>query len=294
MKQHAKIRLELRRFLDERPPPDVSCWQIRKVLAFVHRHLFDHALNVRGVREGCGLRDNNVSCRFKAEVGTGLKAYIDRLRLDAATRLLQDPEVTAATAAHAVGFRHLQTFYRAFRRHLDCTPTAVRAKQMMPPVEEVPPAPPAAPASAGGETALTFEERRALAAAMERILPEDERGAGAIGAGAPEFVDWLTDQSSFAQVRGEMRAGLKMLDAITRVHCGSTFAECAPAEQDTILHQVQQVPHPSARRFFSALVRVTVAGFLCPPEYGGNRQRAGWKFVGYEPRLPAEAGGPRV
>jgi len=38
--------------------------------------------------------------------------------------------------------------------------------------------------------------------------------------------------------------------------------------------------------FFNALLQITMEGFFADPMYGGNRNMAGWKMVGY-PGLPA-------
>ena len=51
------------------------------------------------------------------------------------------------------------------------------------------------------------------------------------------------------------------------------------------------VPEPTAsaggqRQFFEALLTITMEGFFADPIYGGNRDKAGWRMVGY-PGLPA-------
>jgi gluconate 2-dehydrogenase gamma chain len=42
----------------------------------------------------------------------------------------------------------------------------------------------------------------------------------------------------------------------------------------------------SSRGFFEALLQITMEGFFADPIYGGNRNMASWKMVGY-PGLPA-------
>ena len=41
-----------------------------------------------------------------------------------------------------------------------------------------------------------------------------------------------------------------------------------------------------ARGFFAQLLSITQAGFFADPIYGGNRDKAGWKLLGF-PGLPA-------
>ena len=40
------------------------------------------------------------------------------------------------------------------------------------------------------------------------------------------------------------------------------------------------------KQFFEALLKITMEGFFADPIYGGNRNKAGWRMVGY-PGLPA-------
>ena len=40
------------------------------------------------------------------------------------------------------------------------------------------------------------------------------------------------------------------------------------------------------KQFFEALLKITMEGFFADPIYGGNRDKAGWRMVGY-PGLPA-------
>ena len=47
-----------------------------------------------------------------------------------------------------------------------------------------------------------------------------------------------------------------------------------------------EFPGFSSRMFFNALLQITMEGFFADPIYGGNRDMAAWKMVGY-PGLPA-------
>jgi len=44
-------------------------------------------------------------------------------------------------------------------------------------------------------------------------------------------------------------------------------------------------PGFSSNMFFDALLQITMEGFFADPIYGGNRDKASWKMVGY-PGLP--------
>ena len=101
---------------------------VRRVLSHIEENAFDPALNVQRIRLQCGLRDNNVSSRFRLFVGTTIREYLESLRMDAAAVLLKESGVAILEVALAVGYNNLQTFYSAFRRKHSCTPDAFRRR----------------------------------------------------------------------------------------------------------------------------------------------------------------------
>jgi len=51
-----------------------------------------------------------------------IREYIECLRVKTACTLLDRGAMNATDAGYAVGYEHIQTFYRAFKRRLSCTP----------------------------------------------------------------------------------------------------------------------------------------------------------------------------
>jgi AraC-like DNA-binding protein len=127
MVRRATITDALDEFRHALPPADPRLsWQVRKIVDVVHAGLFDDTLSVGWVKGRCRIRDNNVSCRFKHEMGVSIRDYIESLRLDAAGRLLKEGSFTASEVGVAVGYANPQTFYRAFERRYQCTPGLLR------------------------------------------------------------------------------------------------------------------------------------------------------------------------
>jgi len=118
-----QIRRELDFVLQELP--QASCLQrdVAAVLEFIHTHLFESSLNVNTVKLGCRIKNNNISTRFRIGLGLGIREYIEKLRLYAALRLLQDRRFEIYLIAMAVGYEHQETFCRAFRRHFGYPPS---------------------------------------------------------------------------------------------------------------------------------------------------------------------------
>lgn len=127
---------------------------------------------------------------------------------------------------------------------------------------------------------LTATQRETLAAAAARILPSDD-GPGAAEAGVADYVVAALGEERLNGWLPFFVHGLDRLDSVSRETLGKRFLEAAPAEQDEILRQIQGAPEPHLRHFFGQLVRLCVEGFAGDPRYGGNRDRLGWRYVGY-------------
>lgn len=153
-------------------------------------------------------------------------------------------------------------------------------------------------------------EWKFLQAAVDRLIPADDNGPGALVACVPEFIDRQMDtayahgklwymqgpfhpevdatyghQSSLVP-RDIYRHGIAACDA----HCkakfgGKAFADLDHAGQEQVLKDMEggkldfdKVP---ARMFFSFLWQNTKEGFFSDPQYGGNRGMVGWKMIGF-------------
>lgn len=136
--EQAQIEVELERFCAERRPDGTDLpREVREVLSYIHCNLFDSDLNVQTLKARCRIRDNNISCRFRYEMGMTIKEYIETLRMEAARWLLESRGIGVFDVAQSVGYYHLQTFYRAFQRTFECTPAACREKASEPAPGEI-------------------------------------------------------------------------------------------------------------------------------------------------------------
>jgi hypothetical protein len=122
------------------------------------------------------------------------------------------------------------------------------------------------------------EQREAIAAAVDRLLP------GAKEAGVPEYMDhWLMERS-FKLVRKYFSHGARHLDGAAGKKHGKPFAGCKGEQQDEILGTFAAGDFKAGKFdgsvFFRQLMELTLEGFLSDPKYGGNRDRAGWRWIG--------------
>lgn len=133
-------------------------------------------------------------------------------------------------------------------------------------------------AAAPPQTLLHFSAEQAteIEAIASRIIPSDD-GPGAREAGALYFIDRTL--TTFASDQVPLFAqGLEALsNAVVKKHGGGKrFSMLTPEQQDAALKSIEQTP------FFGAMRFATIAGFLALPKYGGNKDYAGWKYLGQE------------
>lgn len=123
---------------------------------------------------------------------------------------------------------------------------------------------------------LTPAQAAGLEAVAMRIIPSDGT-PGAREAGVIHFIDQAL--ATFAQdQKGPMIAGLDGLNARTRAKWPevASFAALAPERQDELLRAIEKTP------FFGDMRFGTVVGMFSNPSYGGNRDQAGWKLLGFQ------------
>jgi len=165
---------------------------------------------------------------------------------------------------------------------------------------------PAASAEAYGY--LIEPEVRFLDAAVARLIPVDELGPGAKEAGVTYYIDqqlvsvwgshgrnyrmgpWPegTPQQGF-QSRLTPREIYRAAIRETNIYCsrqyGKNFEFLTAAQQDEILHGLEdgkiELESVSSKLFFELLMRNTEEGFFADPMYGGNRDKVGWRLIGF-------------
>lgn len=140
----------------------------------------------------------------------------------------------------------------------------------------------AAMANAGAGTRtltyLTPAEAAEVEAVAAQIIPTDAT-PGAREAGVVVFIDQALT-GFYSRQAAVFRSGL--LGFQTRVHEwrpeADSFAALPSDQQIEFLHTVEHTP------FFDAMRFLTVLGMFAMPVYGGNRDGAGWKLLGFEDR----------
>jgi gluconate 2-dehydrogenase gamma chain len=165
-------------------------------------------------------------------------------------------------------------------------------------------------ASGSGYVFFNPAEVAFVEAAVERLIPKDPVGPGALEAGVPFFLDrqlagpfgrgdhfylggpWKKGapeqgyQMRFSPAQ-LYRAAVAAIDKYVAANLGArSFALLAAPDQDHLLKQleagaVQLEDGVEAKPFFAMLLQNTKEGYFSDPIYGGNRDMAAWKMIGF-------------
>ncbi len=135
-------------------------------------------------------------------------------------------------------------------------------------------------AAAAGPSArfefFTPQQAAEVAAMTAQIIPTDAT-PGAREAGVIYFIDRAL--ATFDRDRRDIY--LQGLNDLQRrcseaIAPGKLFSELGPAQQIAMLETIEKT------EFFAAVRVHTIIGFFANPEYGGNKDQAGWKLIGFE------------
>jgi gluconate 2-dehydrogenase gamma chain len=149
-------------------------------------------------------------------------------------------------------------------------------------------------AQPGAASVLSTSERHTLEAFMDRLVPKDEHGPGAVECGAANYIDQQL-AGALAAERANFTAGLAAIDAFSQRSQNAAFAELSPEKRDAVLTAMDSgsaAGFANARAVFSRIRRLTLEGMFGDPHYGGNTNFGGWDLIRYPgPRIavgPAE------
>lgn len=161
---------------------------------------------------------------------------------------------------------------------------------------------------------LTPTEHAFIVAAVDTLIPADELSPSGSECGVATFIDRqlagaygngarLYRDGPFHKAKPEFgyqlplsprdlfRAGIAAANDFARKTYGNDFDRLGEPAREAALKAMEagkaEFAGLSSRSFFDALLRIAMEGFFADPIYGGNRDMASWKMIGY----PGPAGG---
>jgi gluconate 2-dehydrogenase gamma chain len=156
---------------------------------------------------------------------------------------------------------------------------------------------------------FTAEEAVAIEAIVDRLIPPDPQTPGGKAAGCavfidrqlagpygsaralymrPPFIEGTPQQGNQSPLTpaARYRQGLAALGRFCRkAYAGKSFAQLSDEQKDKVLAGMEKGPiafdGASATALFEQILTNTREGFFADPVYGGNRDMAGWKMIGF-------------
>lgn len=174
-------------------------------------------------------------------------------------------------------------------------------------------APPSSTPDAEPFVTLTAAEAAFIVAAVDTLIPADELSPSGSDCGVAIFIDrqlgsaWGGGAKMYRAgpfVKGKPEQGYQLAltpreffatgiaaaNAWTRKTWAKDFDRLASADRVAALKAMEEgkaeFENFSSRAFFAQLHGIAMAGFFSDPIYGGNRDKIGWKLLGF-PGLPA-------
>ncbi|MES2538827.1 MAG: gluconate 2-dehydrogenase subunit 3 family protein [Pseudomonadota bacterium] len=144
--------------------------------------------------------------------------------------------------------------------------------------------------------------------AVERLIPADETGPGALDAGVPFYIDkqlggaWGAGERLYRSGPWQagtaaqgyqlqytpaelFRNGLRGILTDLGRRGVTSFAKLGPQDQDAYLKTLQEgkldLEGVPSGTFFESLLALATEGYFSDPVYGGNRNMVAWKMIGF-------------
>lgn len=161
----------------------------------------------------------------------------------------------------------------------------------------------------GGWKFFTAQEAATAEAFVERLIPADDLSPSGNDCGCAVYIDRQlagpygrsegfymsgpfqkgTKQQgpqSASTPSQDYRTGFAALDkACQAKYGGKRFAELTGDQQDEVIKGLEdgsfKLDGPDAQDFFKMILKDTQTGFLADPIYGGNKDMASWKMIGF-------------
>jgi gluconate 2-dehydrogenase gamma chain len=156
---------------------------------------------------------------------------------------------------------------------------------------------------------FTGSEAAAVEAMVDRLIPPDPETPGGKDAGCAVFIDrqlagpYGADSGQYrkgpfqqgTKEQGEQseelptalyRQGLASLDRYCGgTYAGKTFAQLDDATKDAVIGGLEngsvKLEGADGSKLFAQILKDTKQGFFADPIYGGNRNMAGWRMIGF-------------
>jgi AraC-like DNA-binding protein len=112
----------------KKPSQSSSNKQVKAVFHFIAEN-YHQSISLRDVAKAVGYSPAYLTDLVRRETGQTVNQWIVEQRLTQASCLLRETNHTVGQIAEAVGYQHINYFFRQFRKHYNKSPQAWRKSQ---------------------------------------------------------------------------------------------------------------------------------------------------------------------
>jgi gluconate 2-dehydrogenase gamma chain len=147
------------------------------------------------------------------------------------------------------------------------------------------------PTSSTGHGAFfNADDAATIAAFTERLMPGAPGKPGALEAGVLNYID-LALAGYYETMQDFYRRGLNSLEAYCQKTYKASFVNLGAERQNEVIRALEsgkatEFGWPRPQAFFNTLRTHTIEGMFADPIYGGNKDFAGWRLVGFPGAIP--------
>lgn len=105
---------------------DQNSWRIRKILEYIKAEYTRGELSLTSIADNFNITPQHLSNTFRIQTGESLNNYIQKLRINKAKELLENPALTIENISHMVGFNNYLALVRTFKKYEGITPGTYR------------------------------------------------------------------------------------------------------------------------------------------------------------------------
>ncbi|MDU2198083.1 MAG: AraC family transcriptional regulator [Peptostreptococcaceae bacterium] len=95
---------------------------LRKIIAYINYN-YSNELTVSGISDHFGITSNYLYCLFKKEMGVSAIEFINKTRINEASKLMRETDMQIQSIAENVGLNDTSYFARLFKRYMGITPS---------------------------------------------------------------------------------------------------------------------------------------------------------------------------
>lgn len=134
------------------------------------------------------------------------------------------------------------------------------------------------------------DDAATIAAFTERLMPGAPGKPGALDAGVLNYID-LALAGAYSDQQDFYRRGLNALEAYCQKTYKASFVTVGAERQNEVIKALESgkatgFDWPRPQAFFNRLRVHTIEGMFADPIYGGNKDFAGWRLIGFPGAQP--------